>query len=150
MGCNTLSRPQLSACPQDESASSAGQKVRLNCGGQEQRRPLGDCGAILAARGRHARFTLGRVPWGCRTEGGRTCCTVCLCPGCVRLATVLATKVIISFTAPRWKNPKLDRSAATPSMFASLSPFHFINTMAVSFMLAVSRISLRISCRSSG
>ena len=52
-------------------------------------------------------------------------------PGCVRLATVRATKVSISRTLPRWKKPNDDRSAPKPSRGGSPSPAHLSTATAV-------------------
>lgn len=57
-----------------------------------------------------------------------------------RLATVRATNMSISLTLPRWKNPKLDRSAARPKSMGSRSPLCFLRmATAVSFMVESKR-----------
>eukprot|EP00958_Prasinococcus_capsulatus_P008820 scaffold871_cov340-Prasinococcus_capsulatus_cf.AAC.5 len=65
-----------------------------------------------------------------------SCSTVCRCPAAVRFATVRLTNISISFTAERWKYPKLERSVAAPSSQGSASPFCFSTARHVIFILA--------------
>ena len=104
----------------------------------------------MRQRGLVACAEQSRPEQGSRSRRGevQTCCTVCLCPRCVRFATVLPTKLIISLTAPRWKKPKLLRSHAWPRMKGSLSPFDLSRRMAVSFIYAEQARHTALCCKS--
>lgn len=80
--------------------------------------------ALLQGEAYSAKHPLALVKWG-----------RVYCLASYRFATVLATKTSISFTLPLWKNPKFDKSAASPSRIGSVSPLCFLSiATAVSFM----------------